>query len=251
MKTKQTHRMKRNSKEIFVLMLVAICFNSCLGIERNVDYNSWLVIFREAKTAIQVCRREILNSIPFLPCLERSSLQLFDKMTANDIIPLTDRISLVKQVDEKYEKSNSNILNPEKRSFSEEDDYQPGWASYILSRSLDILSTHYLQMDLMNKAETGRARHRRNQILPILVFGMTALGMMIVPIGFQLLAVLGGKALLLSKMALLLASINGLRRVATSGIQYGLYQSDSFQHVPYDRSELHINRPRHMDNFQS
>lgn len=34
-----------------------------------------------------------------------------------------------------------------------------------------------------------------------------------VPIGFQLLAVLGGKALLLSKMALLLASINGLKRV--------------------------------------
>lgn len=35
-----------------------------------------------------------------------------------------------------------------------------------------------------------------------------------VPIGFQLLAVLGGKALLLSKLALLLASINGLRRVS-------------------------------------
>lgn len=38
-------------------------------------------------------------------------------------------------------------------------------------------------------------------------------------------------------------------QVATSGIQYGLYQSDSFQHVPYDRSELHINRPRHIDNY--
>lgn len=47
-----------------------------------------------------------------------------------------------------------------------------------------------------------------------------------VPIGFQLLAVLGGKALLLSKMALMLASINGLKRV--SGVMYtahvhGLY----------------------------
>lgn len=47
-----------------------------------------------------------------------------------------------------------------------------------------------------------------------------------VPIGFQLLAVLGGKALLLSKMALMLASINGLKRV--SAVMYtahvhGLY----------------------------
>lgn len=68
--------------------------------------------------------------------------------------------------------------------------------------------------DILNEFfSAGRARHRRNQMLPVMIFGMTAIGMVMVPIGFQLLAVLGGKALLLSKMALLLASINGLRRV--------------------------------------
>lgn len=50
-------------------------------------------------------------------------------------------------------------------------------------------------------------------MLPAVIFGMTALGMVIVPVGFQLLAVLGGKALLLSKMALILATINGLKKV--------------------------------------
>lgn len=50
-------------------------------------------------------------------------------------------------------------------------------------------------------------------MLPMMVFGVTALGMVVVPIGFQFLAMLGGKALLLSKMALLLASVNGLKRV--------------------------------------
>lgn len=59
-----------------------------------------------------------------------------------------------------------------------------------------------------------RSRHRRrNQMLPMMVFGITAFGMIVVPIGFQFLAVLGGKALLLAKMALLLASVNGLKRV--------------------------------------
>lgn len=50
-------------------------------------------------------------------------------------------------------------------------------------------------------------------MLPMMAFGMTAVGLIMVPIGFQFLAVLAGKALLLSKMALLLASINGLKRV--------------------------------------
>lgn len=61
---------------------------------------------------------------------------------------------------------------------------------------------------------SSTARHRnRNQMLPMMAFGMTAVGLVMVPMGFQFLAVLAGKALLLSKMALLLASINGLKRV--------------------------------------
>lgn len=47
-----------------------------------------------------------------------------------------------------------------------------------------------------------------------MMFGVTALGAVLVPMGFQMLSVVSGKALLLAKMALLLASINGLKRVS-------------------------------------
>lgn len=50
--------------------------------------------------------------------------------------------------------------------------------------------------------------------------------------GFQFLAVLGGKALLLAKMALILSSIQGLKKIATSGVNYGLYHTDTW----HDRS---------------
>ena len=45
--------------------------------------------------------------------------------------------------------------------------------------------------------------------------------------GFQFLAVLGGKALILAKMALMLSSIQGLKKVATSGLNYGLHYNPS------------------------
>lgn len=50
-------------------------------------------------------------------------------------------------------------------------------------------------------------------MVPAMLFGLIAIGMIIVPMGFQLLSMFAGKAVLLSKLALLLASLNGLKRV--------------------------------------
>lgn len=66
-----------------------------------------------------------------------------------------------------------------------------------------------------------------------MMMGLLLMGSILVPMGFQFLAVLGGKALILAKMALILSSIQGLKKIATSGVNYGLY------HVPdgwHDRS---------------
>lgn len=50
-------------------------------------------------------------------------------------------------------------------------------------------------------------------MLPMMTFGVTAAGLFLIPMGFQFLAVIAGKALLLSKMALFLASMHGLKKV--------------------------------------
>lgn len=61
--------------------------------------------------------------------------------------------------------------------------------------------------------------------MPLIMFATVALGMVLIPMGFQFLAVLGGKALLLAKMALILSSIQGLKKIASSNVNYGLYQN--------------------------
>ncbi|GBP75966.1 hypothetical protein EVAR_54619_1 [Eumeta japonica] len=66
----------------------------------------------------------------------------------------------------------------------------------------------------------------------MMMFGIVSIGMVVVPMGFQFLAVLGGKALLLAKMALILASIQGLRKITSSPVNYGFYPA-----YPYERYE--------------
>lgn len=50
-------------------------------------------------------------------------------------------------------------------------------------------------------------------MVQMMMFGIVSMGMILIPMGFQFLAVLGGKALLLAKLALLLSSIQGLKKV--------------------------------------
>lgn len=108
------------------------------------------------------------------------------------------------------------------------------WSEHVLNRLSNVLETHALLIDLsptLNEgkhisfakkfivihfilvSERGRHRRRGNQLLPMMLFGVTAMGVFLIPFGFQMLSILGGKALLLAKMALLLASMNGLKRV--------------------------------------
>lgn len=58
----------------------------------------------------------------------------------------------------------------------------------------------------------ARARHRQ-RMFPMMVFGMCALGMVVIPIMFHIMMVMSGTALLFAKMALLMASVTGSKRV--------------------------------------
>ena len=87
----------------------------------------------------------------------------------------------------------------------------------------------------LNLRLTGRKRRyrRKNHVFPLMMMGLLLMGTILVPMGFQFLAVLGGKALILAKMALILSSIQGLKKIATSGVNYGLYHVSDGWH---DRS---------------
>ncbi|XP_037953646.1 uncharacterized protein LOC119683851 [Teleopsis dalmanni] len=195
-------------------------------------------------------------------CVKRSSLFILDKLNAIPVFPIWTGIKFVQcSVVDKWIGKQTCV-----KDFQYSDSRNKTWFDHMAAKLKQIFNSHVLQINLgkltntytnnfeagiTNKSDyVGTARYRRHRynMIITMIFGVTALGAVLVPMGFQLLSVVSGKALLLAKMALLLASINGLKRVANSGIHYGLY------HVPgehfggyYDRGDMY--HPRNVKNI--
>ncbi|XP_061394318.1 uncharacterized protein LOC133329873 [Musca vetustissima] len=208
-------------------------------------------------------------------CLKVTSLYLFDDVTSRDVVPVWRGVRFVR-LSSPSAKSNydaavhQNDLYNDSEFWKRKDTQYLTWFDRLALSFTRLLWTHKLEIDLKEVLDAymeyrkendylsnsnssdpvGTARHRRHRynMMLTMMFGVTAFGAVLVPMGFQLLSVVSGKALLLAKMALLLASINGLKRVANSGLHYGLY------HVPgenyggyYDRGDVH--HPRNVQNL--
>ncbi|XP_055847673.1 uncharacterized protein LOC129913157 [Episyrphus balteatus] len=199
------------------------------------------------------------NSYTTWKCVKVTSLKLFDEMISLKVIPIWRGIRLVRVAD--Y--VDDRMTDPSDAAQRDVEGFL--YLDQIAERMTKILQTHALQVSLKDifdgivlddKGQSfnvyGSPRHRRhrNNMMMAMVFGVTALGAVMVPVGFQVLSVISGKALLLAKMALLLASINGLKRIANSGVHYGLYQVPhdpyGYPHGYYDRGDAQ--HPRNVPN---
>lgn len=153
-------------------------------------------------------------------CLKRNSLTLFDKITSTDVIPLTNNIQLVRSTrkngdDDPILSSIIHATTP--MTYDNITVDRIVWINHILRRSIDTLATHDIRLALddsmRNDVGEARARHRF-RIFPSMIFGMAVLGTVIIPLGFHMLILLGGKALFIAKMAFLIAIITHPKKVA-------------------------------------
>ncbi|XP_077281155.1 DUF1676 domain-containing protein Osi23 [Temnothorax americanus] len=179
----------------------------------------------------------------FRKCVQQRAIDTLDTLLDDDVITIYDGVDLIR-----LRPNDENNSDKDNFDGSEEEDIS--WSAIIWNRMTRVLRTHAFKIDVDhifntaakasarnsdNNVVQGRKRHRRrNYMFPAMMMGLLLMGSIIVPMGFQFLAVLGGKALILAKMALILSSIQGLKKIATSGVNYGLYH-----HVPdawHDRS---------------
>lgn len=183
----------------------------------------------------------------FKGCMQQRIVDALDAFLDDDIIPIFEGIDLIR-----FRPSENST-----REFKSEDD--SSWLTIIWNRLTRVLRTHAFKVDIEhmfnasselgsnNNVVQSRRRHRhrhrhRHHLLPFMMMGLLLMGSILVPMGFQFLAVLGGKALILAKMALILSSIQGLKKIATSGINYGLYHvhDRSHQVLPEEENQFFV-----------
>ncbi|XP_015183686.1 PREDICTED: uncharacterized protein LOC107070217 [Polistes dominula] len=254
--------MHRHSLIVFLLLFVITERSNCD------DKAEWYFGLR---SALKNCPSMPWNNLSqddfidiFRQCIQQRALNFLDSLLIDDVIPVIDGIDLIRFQDNNAT-SLTNDMAKMDNTYNETDDTS-NWTGIVLNRLTGVLRTHVLKIDVdhivnsisspINETETDtsgnnntvqgrRRRHkRRHHAMSLMMMGLLLMGSILVPMGFQFLAVLGGKALLLAKMALLLSSIQGLKKIATNGVNYGLY------HTPvaegwHERS--HQETPTHFD----
>ncbi|CAH1175665.1 unnamed protein product [Phaedon cochleariae] len=169
-------------------------------------------------------------------CFATRSLAALRRVLEGDVVGIWDGVEFVRDRREEgnYTRSDRYLG---KRRRNEPFDEEVDWKTNVIQGVERLLRTHVLKIHLKKfdgVLEEARGR-RKNMFNQMLMFGVIVASLIVIPMGFQFLAILGGKALLLSKMALILASIQGLKKIATSNLNYGLYSYGPGGPWNYDR----------------
>ncbi|XP_013165112.1 PREDICTED: uncharacterized protein LOC106115969 [Papilio xuthus] len=244
-----------NMKIHLSLLLVFVLLSSCYG-NKTDDSDTYLSHFiadlwLEGTDVLKIIWRDCSKKLvdvkdgvdrkeyfpKFLRCLKRKTLRALDRCLSSDIVPIADGVNLVRfeLVDGSGNTMPINSTSP----WTDKELEAGEWRTLALKRIAKILRTHVVKFDfddsnIFDKVESrGRRRHH---LMTMMMFGIVSIGMVLVPMGFQFLAVLGGKALVLAKMALILASIQGLKKIASSPLNYGFYHTYPYEH--YERRSL-------------
>ncbi|XP_050664596.1 uncharacterized protein LOC126965198 [Leptidea sinapis] len=170
----------------------------------------------------------------FVRCMKRKTLRALDRSLSFDEVPVADGVTLVRY--DLVDRAGNIVSESHNSTWSEKELEEGEWRTLALQRIAQVLRTHVIKFDLDLDQAVGKVEYRgrrRHHMMTMMMYGIVSIGMVLIPMGFQFLAVLGGKALLLAKMALILASIQGLKKIATSPLSYGFYHTYPYDH--YDK----------------
>ncbi|KAF6208880.1 hypothetical protein GE061_014622 [Apolygus lucorum] len=159
-------------------------------------------------------------------CLKARAVKLVDRALHAEAIPIVDGISLTKRPE--TERSLKAELEPlpadlESRSSKVDDLLWNRVDAFLQSHSVQFNMPSFIN-DVMYENEDGEeGRGKRKRLIPIILLGALLKGSMLA-LAMKGLALLAAKALLVSKLALVLAGIIALKKLFSSGGEKTTYE---------------------------
>ncbi|KAI5698483.1 hypothetical protein M8J76_007410 [Diaphorina citri] len=153
-----------------------------------------------------------------IKCLRRTILKTMEKAVESDEIVVGYDLVLVKT----NTGTPSDLDSKADRQIDSSTSWF-GWYADLFRTLVRMFRTHTLKFRTEGRSfevGTGRHRHYYKKVFPLVVGSYMIISAFLIPLGFQFMAMLGGKALLLSKLALMMGSI-GIFKKGGYGGHYG------------------------------
>ncbi|CAH0401544.1 unnamed protein product [Chilo suppressalis] len=140
-------------------------------------------------------------------CLKRKLAKAINKVSESDEVTLLGGVTITKDKDAKINDVEVEEAIPRGLDESSLD-------NLILDKIIGFMQTHTVQVKFPSSTDlqSAEGRSRRKKLAPLLAIPLL-IGGMLVPLAFGALALLAGKALIVSKLALVLAGIIGLKKL--------------------------------------
>ncbi|BES96533.1 Protein of unknown function (DUF1676) [Nesidiocoris tenuis] len=169
--------------------------------------------------------RQCENSVDPVICLKARAVKLVDRALHSDAIPLVDGISLIKRPES--ERSLKEELEPlptdlESRANKVDDLLWNRVGAFLQSHSVQLNMPSFVN-EAVVESEDDEGRGKKKKLIPAILLGLLLKGSMLA-MAMKALALLAAKALLVSKLALILAGIIALKKLFSSGGEKTTYE---------------------------
>ncbi|CAH4036959.1 unnamed protein product [Pieris brassicae] len=164
-----------------------------------------------------------------IPCLKRKAILFFDRAAKMDSIPLIDGVEAVKLSN--VDLPSENEILPRSLGSKDEALSEILWnriAAFANSRSIQLSLPKVTGEELNKGVEEGRGKMKK--MMGMMMMGAAMKMAAMIPVAIAGLFILAGKALIVSKIALLLAGILALKKLIAAKNSGGASQDSHSSH---------------------
>ncbi|KAI4495824.1 hypothetical protein M0802_008447 [Mischocyttarus mexicanus] len=195
------------------------------SIDEDTARSSMNNFFNEMRYVYQIYKECSGEDADISPCLKLRLLSAIDRVSRSAQLDVADGVTFLREGPIREEEVPKSVQEIEANLPRALDDKEEALNGMIFERIVKFFQSHTLKLKLTDIEELQRSfseegRRKKNKMgglmaIPLLIGGT------LVPLALGALALLAGKALIVSKLALVLASIIGLKKLVSGGHEHG------------------------------